>query len=164
MQFIACAAHGCTHECPLQSTSSAWVTACSKPAASLALCATCQPLTQLRQACTNISCHEHKLASCTADILTLLQSKEGCSGNSSLFKLRLTHLGDGSSLLAASWSHALTDGRLAELVKGQMVVEVVSQTQLSHVSHAPHCKQHTNILIVNGNQQCCPITQALLLC
>lgn len=41
----------------------------------------------------------------------LLQSKEGCSGASPLFKLRLTHLGDGSSLLTASWSHALTDGK-----------------------------------------------------
>lgn len=45
----------------------------------------------------------------------MLQSKEGCSGTSPLFKLRLTHLGDGSSLLTASWSHVLTDGKVAEL-------------------------------------------------
>lgn len=45
--------------------------------------------------------------------ISVLQSKEGCCGNSALFKLRLTHLGDDSSLLTASWSHVLTDGELA---------------------------------------------------
>jgi len=44
-----------------------------------------------------------------------------------LFKLRLTHLGDGSSLLAASWSHALTDGKPAALGKWQILAEVVLQ-------------------------------------
>lgn len=56
-----------------------------------------------------------------------VESKEGCSGSSPLFKMRLTHLGDGSSVLAASWSHALTDGSrateilnaLAALYRGQ---------------------------------------------
>lgn len=46
--------------------------------------------------------------------INVLQSKKGCCGHSPLFKLRLTHLGDGSSLLTASWSHVLTDGELAK--------------------------------------------------
>ena len=40
--------------------------------------------------------------------------KAALAGMDGLFKLRLTHMGDGSSLLTASWSHALTDGACTE--------------------------------------------------
>lgn len=70
--------------------------------------------------------------------LKMLQSKEGCSGNSPLFKLRLTHLGDGSSLLTASWSHALTDGKLLVFDHCTMQEQVDCQVRRTVALGASH--------------------------
>ncbi|KAK9810695.1 hypothetical protein WJX73_000261 [Symbiochloris irregularis] len=46
----------------------------------------------------------------TLPVYAPLEIAEAARGNSPLFKLRVTALGDGSSLVAASWLHILADG------------------------------------------------------
>lgn len=40
----------------------------------------------------------------------MVQALEALHGNSPLFALRMTHLGDGNSLVAATWVHYVADG------------------------------------------------------
>lgn len=43
----------------------------------------------------------------------VLQVEKALNGQTALFALRVTKLGDGTSVIAASWLHLLGDGRLS---------------------------------------------------
>ena len=63
-------------------------------------------------------------------ICELLQAQEALAGHASLFNMRSVLMGDGHTLLAVTWSHALTDGacwlRLTALVANKPFVQKCS--------------------------------------